>query len=117
MLVQMISGMRDAPQFTFFLIYLQEQFGLAPAAISGVVAGGQIAGMAAALLGGAITARLGSKWVLVCGLVLSGLSSYFAWRRFCRKFVGLRETIEELREDRVWLGERAQGRRRKAEGD
>jgi MFS family permease len=73
--VQMISGMRDIPQAAFFLIYLQEQLGLTPATISGVVAGAQIAGMAAALLGGAITARLGSKWVLVCGLALSGLSS------------------------------------------
>ena len=31
--------------------------------------------MVAAVLGGAITARLGSKWVLVVGLTLSGLSS------------------------------------------
>ncbi|MCL5998930.1 MAG: MFS transporter [Chloroflexi bacterium] len=74
-LVQMTSGMRDMPQFAFFLIYLQEQLGLTPAMISGVVAGAQIAGMAAALLGGAITARLGSKWVLACGLALAGLSS------------------------------------------
>ena len=61
-LVQMTSGMRDMPQFAFFLIYLQEQLGLTPATISGVVAGAQIAGMAAALLGGAITARMGTKW-------------------------------------------------------
>jgi DHA1 family inner membrane transport protein len=74
-LVQSLSGMRDIPQFAFFLIYLQEQLGLAPKAISSVVAGAQIAGMVTALLGGAIVARLGSKWVIVCGLILSGLSS------------------------------------------
>ena len=39
---------------------------------AGVVAGAQIIGMVTALLGGAITARLGSKWVLACGLTLSG---------------------------------------------
>ena len=74
-LVQMTSGMRDIPQGAFFLIYLQEQLGLTPATISGVVAGAQIAGMVAALLGGAIAVRLGSKRVLVCGLALAGLSS------------------------------------------
>jgi MFS family permease len=73
--VQLTSGMRDSTQGPFFLIYLQEQLGLTAAAISGVVAGAQVAGMVAALLGGAIAARLGSKWVLACGLALAGLSS------------------------------------------
>jgi MFS family permease len=72
---QLASGMRDIPQFAFFLIYLQEQLGLLPVTISSVVAGAQLAGTVAALLGGAMTHRLGSKWVLVCGLILSGLSS------------------------------------------
>ena len=72
---QMASGMRDISRFAFFLIYLQEQLGLAPVAISSVVAGAQIVGMVAALLGGALTDRLGSKWVLICGLILSGVSS------------------------------------------
>ena len=74
-LVQMASGLRDAPQSAFFLIYLQEQLGLAAGTISGVVASAQFAGMVVALLGGAISGRLGSKGVLVCGLTLSGLSS------------------------------------------
>ncbi|CAN5606718.1 hypothetical protein BH10CHL1_BH10CHL1_03420 [soil metagenome] len=74
-LAQMASGMRDMPQFAFFLIYLQEQLSLAPATIAMIVAGAQIAGTVAALLGGAMTARLGSKTVLVCGFVLAGLSS------------------------------------------
>lgn len=73
--VQVANGMREIPQFAFFLIYLQEQVGLAPTAISAVVAGGQIAGMVTALASGIITARLGSKWVLVCGLALAGMSS------------------------------------------
>src|SRR5512144_1128589 len=74
-LVQMASGMRDIPQFAFFLIYLQERLSLPPVTISGVVAGAQIAGMVTALLGGAITARLGSKWVLVGGLSIACLGS------------------------------------------
>jgi len=73
--VQLVNGMRDIPQFAFFLIYLQEQLGLAPEVIAQVVAGAQIAGMVTALLSGPITARLGSKWVLVGGLTCSGLSS------------------------------------------
>jgi hypothetical protein len=47
-------------------------------------------------------------WLLMfaAGLLLAAvLGGYCAWRRFCRKFVGLRETIEELREDFVWLRE------------
>lgn len=74
-LVQLVSGMRDSPQTSFFLIYLKEQLGLAPAAISRVVALAQVAGMVTALVGGSIAARLGSKWILVSGLALSGLSS------------------------------------------
>jgi len=75
LLVQLGSGMRDSPQFTFFLIYLQERFNLSPVAISSIVAGSQIAGMLTALLGGAVTSKLGRKWVLIGGLVLSGVCS------------------------------------------
>ena len=74
-LVQTLSSMRDVPQFTFFLIYLQEQIGLTPIMISSVVAGAQLSSTVLALLGGAITMRLGSKWVLALGLMLAGLSS------------------------------------------
>ena len=74
-LVQLASGMRDLPQFAFFTIYLQDQLNLKPVILSSVIAGAQIAGMITALLGGAIAARAGSKWVLVGGLALSGLSS------------------------------------------
>ena len=72
---QMTSGMRDMSQFAFFLIYLQETLGLLPVTISSVVAGAQIASMVTALLSGAVTARLGSKWVFVMGLLLAGVNS------------------------------------------
>jgi MFS family permease len=74
-LVQMASGIRDLPQTSFFLIYLQEQLSLGPVAISGIVSGAQITGMVMALLGGALVARLGSKWALACGLALSAVGS------------------------------------------
>jgi hypothetical protein len=46
-------------------------------------------------------------------LVAAGAGGWLAWRRFRRKFLGLRETLEELREDLLWLEE---GGRRKGEG-
>ena len=54
---QLAAGLRDMPQFAFFLIYLQEQLALAPVTISSVVAGAQVATMIAALGSGALTAR------------------------------------------------------------
>jgi uncharacterized membrane protein YqjE len=45
-------------------------------------------------------------WLLIfAGLLLSSsmLSVYLAWRQFRHRFLGLRETLEELEEDRVWL--------------
>lgn len=72
---QLASGMRDMSQFAFFLIYLQESLALTPVMISSVVAGAQIASMVTALLSGAVTARLGSKWVFVVGLLLAGVNS------------------------------------------
>ena len=38
-------------------------------------------------------------------LVAAALVAWLAWRRFRRRFVGLEETLEELREDLVWLQE------------
>lgn len=72
---QLASGLRDMPQFAFFLIYLQEQLHLAPVTISSVVAGAQVVSMLSALASGAVTARLGSKWVLTGGLLIAGVSS------------------------------------------
>ncbi|MGD9127367.1 MAG: phage holin family protein [Planctomycetia bacterium] len=47
-------------------------------------------------------------WYLIVGLtaiVFSLLLLWFAWRRFRRRWVGLEQTLEELREDIVWLKE------------
>ena len=55
--------------------------------------------------------RLGiprSGWLLIFGvglLAVAMLSGWLAARRFRREFVGMEETLEELREDLVWLGE------------
>lgn len=48
-------------------------------------------------------------WLLIlaaCLLASAALGGYCAWRRFRRKFIGLRETFEELREDALWLREK-----------
>jgi MFS family permease len=74
-LIQAVGGLRDMPQFAFFLIYLQEQLELKPVVISSVVAGAQVAGMITALLGGTIIARLGNKRVLMCGMIIASLGS------------------------------------------
>lgn len=44
---------------------------------------------------------------LIAGLltVAATLAMWTAWRRFRRAFVGLEETLEELREDMLWLRE------------
>jgi hypothetical protein len=57
-------------------------------------------------------------WLLIFadGLLMLALGgSYFAWRRFRRRFVGLQETLEELREDLVWLQEKGEGKMTKHE--
>ena len=74
-LVQTLNGIWYMPQLSFFPVYLHEQLGLSPVAIGGVIAGAQVAGMVMALLGGWATGMLGSKWMLVFGLALSGLAS------------------------------------------
>jgi len=50
-----------------------------------------------------------SVWLLGFGLGLLAfalLGGYLAWRRFRRRAVGLQETLEELREDLLWLREK-----------
>ena len=49
-------------------------------------------------------------WLLgfaACLLLTAGVGGYLAWRRFRRNFLGLRETLEELREDVLWLKEKS----------
>ncbi len=51
-------------------------------------------------------------WLLLFALglmLLAGLGSFLAWRRFRRGMVGLQETLEELREDLLWLREWSEG--------
>lgn len=52
-------------------------------------------------------ARRDWLWIFAAGLLILALAGgYLAWRRFRRRFVGLEETLEELREDIVWLREK-----------
>jgi len=58
-----------------------------------------------------LTATPRGAWLLgfaAALLLLSGLGGYLAWRRFRRNFIGLRETLEELREDVLWLKEKGE---------
>jgi hypothetical protein len=53
-----------------------------------------------------------ADWIRIFAglLMLFAFSSgYFAWRCFRRRFVGLQETLEELREDIAWLKEKGGG--------
>jgi protein-S-isoprenylcysteine O-methyltransferase Ste14 len=46
------------------------------------------------------------QWLLIFGLgLLAGgaAGGYLAWRRFRRRFTGIEQTLEELREDGLWL--------------
>jgi hypothetical protein len=57
-------------------------------------------------------------WLLIFAaglLILAIVGGYLAWRRFWRKFTGLRETMEELREDMLWLREGSGARGQKGE--
>jgi hypothetical protein len=54
-------------------------------------------------------------WLLIFGgglLFLALVGGYLAWRRFRRRFIGLQETLEELREDLLWLQEKTEGGRK-----
>ncbi len=45
-------------------------------------------------------------WLVMFGLLLLGIAcaaAWLAWRRFRSRLVGLEETLEELRDDLVWL--------------
>jgi hypothetical protein len=42
-----------------------------------------------------------------CLFLFAGIGGHLAWRRFRRNFLGLRETLEELREDLLWLKEKS----------
>ncbi len=49
-------------------------------------------------------ARAGWLAIFAGGLLIVALAGgYLAWRRFRRRFTGLQETLEEIREDLLWL--------------
>ncbi len=75
LLLQFLSGAWMLSQGSFFPIYLEERLHYAPVGIAGVIAIGQACGMLAALLGGGLTDALGSKRVLVLGLLGSFAAS------------------------------------------
>ena len=51
-------------------------------------------------------ARAGWLLIFGAGLLLAAVVMVLlAWRRFRCRFVGLQETLEELREDLIWLRE------------
>jgi uncharacterized membrane protein YqjE len=69
-----------------------------------------VACLADVLDGRAGIPRYGWLLLFAAGLITLALAGgYLAWRRFWRKCTGLRETIEELREDMVWMQDRAEG--------
>jgi uncharacterized membrane protein YbhN (UPF0104 family) len=63
-------------------------------------------------LSDALDGRLGVPrwgWLLAFGfglLLTAALAVWARWRRFRQEFVGFEQTLEELREDVVWLRER-----------
>ncbi|MDH7485333.1 MAG: MFS transporter [Anaerolineae bacterium] len=69
LLVQLLSGVVLSPQRSFFPIYLEEQLRYAAVFISAFVAMGQLLGMVASVIGGALCDAVGRKWTLVLGLI------------------------------------------------
>jgi len=74
-LIQLLSGAWILPQMSFFPIYLEEQLRYSPLMLSAVIAAGQAAGLLAALYGGRLSDTLGSKRVLIIGLIGGALAS------------------------------------------
>ena len=75
LLIQLLAGAWILPQLSFFPIYLEEQLHYSPFTLSAVIAAGQVAGLVAALYGGRLTDTLGSKRVLVLGLMGAAVAS------------------------------------------
>jgi MFS family permease len=75
LLVQVLSGAWILPLTSFLPIYLEEQLHYTPVVIASVIVVGQLSGMVASLLGGRLGDTLGSKWVLVLGLLGGVVSS------------------------------------------
>jgi len=80
---------------------------LAVAAVAALTALPLLCVAAAGWLEG-VTDVSSTGWLLIlgAGLLLGGVVvGALAWRRFRRRFLGMQESLEELREDLVWLKE------------
>lgn len=75
LLIQFLVSIRDVPLGSFLVLYLQDQ-AYTPAAISQVVASAQVAGMLAALMGGWVATRIGTKSLFVLGLVVTAANGF-----------------------------------------
>ncbi|MFZ9857955.1 MAG: MFS transporter [Roseiflexaceae bacterium] len=75
LLIQFLVSIRDVPLGSFLVLYLQDQ-AYTPATISQVVASAQVAGMLAALIGGWLATRMGTKWLFVVGLILTATNGF-----------------------------------------
>lgn len=75
LLVQFLVSIRDVPLGSFLVLYLQDQEYTATT-ISQVVASAQVAGMLAALIGGWLATRIGTKWLFVLGLVVTAANGF-----------------------------------------
>ena len=79
-------------------------------AIAAMMAAAAVALLCTALAGQMETWAGGSRagWLVLFAAVLfsiAAVTAWLAWRTFRRRFTGLEETLEELREDAVWIGE------------
>ncbi len=75
LLIQFLVSIRDVPLGSFLVLYLQDQ-DYTPATISQVVASAQVAGMLAALIGGWLATRIGTKSLFVLGLVVTAVNGF-----------------------------------------
>jgi MFS family permease len=69
LIVQLLTGMVLSAQRYFFPIYVEETLQQTAVVVSAFAAGGQVAGMVAAVLGGTLHDTLGRKWTLMLGLL------------------------------------------------
>jgi hypothetical protein len=88
---------------------------LAAAALAAAALAFAVLPVLAVALAWCLNGRLGVPlvgWLLIAAALLLAAAAcvgLFAWRRFRREFVGLTETLEEVREDLVWLEEWTDG--------
>lgn len=88
--------------------------GVVVAALAALVALPVLVVALARVLAGALGIAF-AGWLAIFGfgmLLFAAALAWFRYRHFRAEFVGLEQSLEELREDVVWLEERLAGRRR-----